>query len=156
MSEILLTKDQEGRVAGLRAEDARAWLRFRDLLRDLSPGDIIGVRTWFPRNRKFHRMHFAMLRRLLEAQEAFENPDALRAWAYVGAGHVHWIPSTDGVLTPVPKSVSFDAADNEEFRSVHERVIAFLRSERALVTLWPHLGMSAASEMIEHVIDGAD
>lgn len=155
MTTILLTKDEEEHVIGLRPQDQRAWTRFQKKLVAMEAGELVTIQTRFPRNGRFHRLHFSMLGRLFDLQEAFDNDEIMRAWVYIGAGHVHWVPGLDGTLTPVPKSVAYTEADDQEFREVHTNCVKFMRSSRAREQLWPHLDNSASAQMIELVIDGA-
>ena len=155
MSTIMLTKDGNEAIVGLRPRDQRAWARLQKKFAAMEEGELVTIQTRFARNGRFHRLHFSMLGRLFDAQEQFDSEEILRAWVYIGAGHVNWVPSADGSSTPIPKSVAYEAADDEEFKEVHVNCIAFLRSTRAREYLWPHLDNSASAQMIELVIDGA-
>lgn len=56
---------------------------------------------------------------------------------------------------PIPKSISYAKADENEFRQYHDQVMTFLRSGHAARFLWKHLG-DKADEMMAVVLEGVD
>lgn len=152
MATVVLTKDDAGKIAGLTETDQRAYARFRRMLSELRVGATATLKFWVPRSPKFHRLHFAMLKALFDAQEQFADPDELRAWLQVGAGHCEFVPGPKGRMVALPKSISYERLDDAEFSEHHEKVKAFLRSEHALRFLYPHLDEAKASEMIETLL----
>ena len=90
---------------------------------------------------------------LFDAQERFEHFDQFRYWLKVGAGWVTWAAGPKGGVVPIPKSVSYRKADQQEFMDFHERTVAFLRGPHAAVYLWPHLKEQADGRMNE-ILEG--
>lgn len=71
----------------------------------------------------------------------------------VGAGWVDWCAGPKGGVVPIPKSISYSKADQEEFTKYHERVMDFLRGGHAARYLWKHLG-DGADVMMESILGG--
>jgi hypothetical protein len=111
--------------------------------------------TWFQtrqRSGPFHRRHFLIEQRLFDAQERFEDFEQFRTWMKVGAGFVDWLPGPKGAVVPIPKSMSYTSLDEDGMRELHEAIVAFMRTPRVAKVLWPHLGGSAGSDMVERVL----
>ena len=66
---------------------------------------------------------------------------------------VTWAAGPKGGVVPIPKSISYAKADEEEFRRYHEQVVDFLRGPHAATFLWKHLG-GQAGEMMNTILDG--
>lgn len=142
-----------GAIDGLGEAGRKAWRRFIGGLFRMEPGEIVEVRVHKKRSTKFHRRHFAIEQALFESQERFEHLDQMLYWLKVGAGWVTWAAGPKGGVVPIPRSISFSAANDIEFREFHDRVIAFLRGPHAAPYLWPHLG-DKAHEMVESILAG--
>jgi len=132
---------------GFGQDDKQAWRRLWKKLISLEPGEMMEVSMVFPRSGPFHRRHMALEQRVFDAQEKFEDFEAFRTWLKIGAGWVVWAPGEAGALTPVPKSISYASADEQEFRQYHEAVVRFLRGPHAAVFLWPHLEDKAIAQI---------
>ena len=132
---------------GFGQDDRKAWRRLWKSLINLSPGETLEVSMVFPRSGPFHRRHMALEHKVFDAQEKFDDREAFRTWLKVGAGWVIWAPGQQGELIPVPKSISYAAADEEEFRRYHEAVVRFLMGPHAAVFLWPHLEEKAVTQI---------
>lgn len=152
MTTITLVKTDTGKVAGHGEKNARAWAKFKKVMSELEPGELLSISTWFPRNKKLHGLHFALLAALFEAQEQFEDPDRMRMWLHVGAGLCDFLPGPTGRMVAVPKSIAWDKLDDADFQAHHEAVKAFMRGERAQMFLWPHLPPGQAADMVETVL----
>lgn len=173
MAEIVLVRQQPEPIAPSDAEAARRvlfgmvdglgemgrkrWRRFVNGLMRLEPGEMVEIRTRKPRSGPFHRRHMALEQAVFEAQERFEqfNP-GFRDWLKVGAGHVDWFPGPKGGVIPVPKSIAYDALEDDEMREFHEKVVAFLRTEHAARTLFPHLRALDGMAAVERVLGEFD
>lgn len=138
-----------GAVDGLGEQGRKSWRRFVNKLFRLEPGEILEIKTHQARSGPFHRRHFAMEQTLFESQERFEHFDQFIYWIKVGAGWVTWAAGPAGGVVPIPRSVSYAAADQEEFEDFHHRVVAFLRGPHAARYLWPHLKDRADAYMHE-------
>ena len=137
MPDVLLTKDERGQLAGYGDKGARAYRKFRDAIHDLEIGAFIKFSYRVPRSPKFHRLHFAMLKTFFDNQEQFSDDYQFRKWTEVGAGHCDFVPGPTGRMVAMPRSIAYEALDDEEFHDVHMGVRNFLRSEHARRFLWP-------------------
>lgn len=154
MTTITVCKDNELKLRGATEKDQAAYAKFQKRLHELEPGEIMTLDFWFPRNPKLHGLHFAMLAAIFDAQEQFADPDQLRMWLQVGAGHCDFVPGPTGRMVAMPKSISFRAVDDADFQAHHEAVKAFLRSGHARRFLWPHLDDAVAAETVDAILKG--
>lgn len=122
----------------------------------MEPGELIHVETVFPRSGPFHRFHMAMEQRLFDSQDRFTVFEQMRYWLKVGAGWVTWAAGPRGGVVPIPKSISYAKADEEEFRQYHEQTMQFLRGPHAAKYLWSHLPADQQVAMMETVLEGFD
>lgn len=152
MTTIVVTKDDTGKLTGFGEKHRKAYARFRKVIDELQPGELFTLDYWFPRNRKFHGKHFIMLTKIFDAQERFENEDALRMWLQIGAGHCEYVPGKHGSLIAIPKSIAWSQMDDVDFESHHREVKKFLRDKHARSFLWPHLSDQASYDMVEAIL----
>lgn len=144
-----------GTVDGLGEINRKRWRRFWSTLMRMEPGEMATIRTHKARSGPFHRRHMAMEQAVFEAQERFTDFDrGFRDWLKVGAGHCSWFPGPRGGVFPVPKSISYTEMEEGEMRDFHDSAMAFLRTEHAGKTLWPHLKPLQRTEMIETILGG--
>lgn len=144
-----------GLFDGWTEADKKGWRKIWKRLNALQPGEFAQIEFVVPRSSPYHRRHMALENAVFDSQEQFEDRDALRAWLKIGACWVDWCPGSDGNLAPVPRSISFAAADQSEFEQYHAKVVAFLRGPYAAPYLWPHLG-DQAGEMMDHILSEFD
>ena len=142
-----------GVIDGAHKDDRRAWRRFWGRLMRLEPGEMVVAEMVFPRSGPYHRRHMAIEAAVFDAQERFEEFEQFRVWLKVGAGWVDWCAGPKGGVVPIPKSISYAKADQEEFTRYHEAVIAFLRGPHAAPFLWRHLG-DEAHAMMDSILEG--
>jgi hypothetical protein len=95
----------------------------------------------------------AIEQQVFDAQERFQDFEMFRYWLKVGAGWVTWAAGPKGGVVPIPKSISYANADQEEFIRYHEAVIVFLRGEHAAPFLWRHL-KGGSHDMMESILEG--
>ncbi|MNW20866.1 hypothetical protein D3C71_2214700 [compost metagenome] len=57
-------------------------------------------------------------------------------------------------MIPVPRSISYAKLEQDDMEQFHKDAVAFLRTEHAQKTMWPHLPAARASEMLELVLQG--
>lgn len=138
---------------GLSRDDDRAWRRLWKRLFALPIGDIFYIEFVLPRSGPFHRRHMAIESKVFDAQEMFTDFEAFRDWLKIGAAWVVWMPVVGGDLHPIPKSISYAAADQAEFEKFHMAVMDFLTGPYAAEVLWPHLG-KGAHMMMQTVLSG--
>lgn len=142
-----------GAVDGLGDLGQKQWRRFWRMVFRLEPGEMVEIQTHKSRSGPYHRRHFAIEQALFEAQERFEHFDQFRYWLKVGAGWVTWAAGPKGGVVPIPRSVSYWKADQQEFMDFHERMVAFLRGPHAARYLWSHLKEQADDRMNE-ILEG--
>lgn len=146
-----------GFIDGLGERGRKRWRRFVGALFRLEPGEMVDIFTRRPRSGPFHRRHMLIESRVFDAQERFDDFEAFRYWLKVGAGFVTWAAGPKGGVVPIPKSISFDKAHEDEFREFHDNAIAFLRGPHAANYLWPHLRkLNMADDMMNTVLEGFD
>lgn len=140
-----------GAIDGFTREDRRAWRSFWKRVKNMEPGELARIEAVMPRSGPYHRRHMAIEQAVFDGQERFANFEQFRYWLKVGAGWVDWCAGPRGGVVPVPKSISYAKADQEEFTRYHEAVVDFLRGPHAAKFLWRHLGESA-HEMIDRIL----
>lgn len=132
-----------GLFDGWQKDDRRGWRKIWKRMTALEPGEFATIEFVIPRSSAYHRRHFAILAAVFDSQERFEDFEVFRDWLTVGAGWVEWCAGAKGGVVPIPKSISYAAADQHEFEQYHGKVMAFLRGEHAAKFLWKHLGNDA-------------
>lgn len=151
MTTITVTKE-DGKLVGFTDKDKRAYGKFKKSIEELTEGELFTLSTWFARNPRLHKLHFVVMKALLDAQEQFAEMDDLRKWLYVGAGYADFMPGPKGKMVAIPKSVAYDRIDDAEFSELHGKVVDFMRTTHCMRFLWPHLEEHAAAETVEKVI----
>jgi hypothetical protein len=149
---INVMRGEDGKLTGFSEKDRRAYVKFRKSVDELQAGEMFTISVWFPRNAKFHKLHFALINALFEQQEQFEEPDDLRRWLYVGAGHCNMLPGPKGRMVAIPKSVAYDKIDDAQFSELHAKVIDFMRSRYCQGFLWAHLDDVKRGDIIESIV----
>uniref|UniRef100_C6BBU1 DUF1367 domain-containing protein n=1 Tax=Ralstonia pickettii (strain 12D) TaxID=428406 RepID=C6BBU1_RALP1 len=141
-----------GAVDGLGEKGKKQWRRFVNGLFNLEPGEMVEIVTHKARSGPYHRRHFAIEQAVFDAQDRFSDFDMYMYWVKVGAGWVTWAAGPKGGVVPIPRSISYTAAEQDEFADFHEKVMDFLRGDHAAAYLWPHLGGARATEMMETIL----
>ena len=138
MAKLVLVKGDDGKLQGFGDANCRAYARFQAHVECMEHGELVSFEWKQPRSLPFHRRFFVLLNKLFDRQETFSKEDDLRAWLTIGAGHVTYLPGIDGQLCAVPKSISFDSMENNDFMEFVRKVEEFLWTDYARKTLWPH------------------
>ena len=149
MSDLVITKDETGRLRGMGESGERAYARFRKAVEALRPGDTLRFQWWAPRSPRHHRLYFAKLAALHAMQEQFDDAEKLRQWLTVGAGYCDFVPGPTGRMVALPQSIAWHRLDEADFAELHAKVDAFLWTEHARRFLWPHLDDGQSYEMVE-------
>ena len=136
-----------GVIDGFTKDDKAAWRRIWTRIKALEAGEMIVVEIRQPRSGQYHRRHMAIEQAVFDAQERFGNFEQFRYWLKVGAGWVDWAAGPKGGVVPIPRSISYAKADQDEFMRYHAQVIEFLRGDHAARFLWRHLGDQADNMM---------
>lgn len=152
MSVVQVTKDERGKLVGFGDRGKRSYARFLGAVGELAPGEMLAFEYKKPRSGPFHRRHFKLLRWIFDAQETFVDEYAFRKWGEMEAGYALVVPLPDGQVIKLPKSISYETLDDEEFRELHEKVVLYLRSISATRMLWPHLNDLQGGSMIETLL----
>lgn len=168
MSEIVLVRQQGaeptqqekdaarrvlfGFVDGLGDAGRKQWRRFVSGLFKLEPGEMVSIKTHKARVGPNHRRHMLLETRVFEAQERINDFEQFRLWLKLGSGHVDWMAGPKGGVVPVPRSISYSSLEEGDMQQLHDRMVEFLRSERAAKYLWPHLNVAQRIEAIEAVL----
>ncbi|MCI2809365.1 DUF1367 family protein [Eoetvoesiella caeni] len=143
-----------GYVDGLGERGQKQWRRLWNRMFKLEPGEMMHIQTNLPRSGPYHRRHMKIEQTVFEAQERFQIFDQFLYWVKVGAGWVTWAAGPSGGVVPIPRSISYATADQDEFQQFHEQVMGFLRGPHAARYLWPHLKNGAADEMMDSILMG--
>lgn len=152
MTTMTVVKTEDGKLGGFSEADQRAYAKFTKSIKELEIGELFTLSTWFPRNPKLHKLHFAVVKALFDGQEQFADLNDLRKWLYVGAGYCDFLPGPKGRMVAIPKSIAFDKIDDSDFYELHRKVIDFARSEHAQRFLWPHLSSEQTLEIVETLL----
>ena len=152
MPDVLVMKNDQGRLEGFGECGAKTYNKFLAACRELVPGEMLSFAYRVPRSEKFHRLHFVMLRAFYEAQEQFADDYVFRKWTEVGAGHCEFVPGPTGRMVALPKSISYESLDDVEFEDIHGKVKGFLRSLHARRFLWPHLQEEQTYQTVETIL----
>ncbi len=139
MSRVVLVKDDTGKLAGLGEKGTRAWAKFRRRIDAMACGETLEFEWREPRSPQHHRLFFAQVNSLFDAQEQFQDADRLRQWLTVGAGYCDFVPGPGGRMVALPKSINWAAMDQVEFGELHAAVLAFMWTQQARRFLWPQL-----------------
>lgn len=142
-----------GVVDGFTQQDKRAWRRFWRRFLGMRPGEMATAEWRFPRSGPFHRFHMRLEQGLFDHQDRFTNFEQFRVWLKVGAGWVDWCAGPKGGVVPIPRSISYAKADEDEFRRFHDQVMEFLRGPHAADYLWPHMKGEGATAMMESLLE---
>lgn len=154
MPDLVIFKDDTGQLEGFGEKGRRAWLKFRKLVADLEPGEMLQFGYRLPRSPKHHRYFFARLGELFALQERFEDEGHLLEWLKVGAGHVDFVPGRDGQIVAMPRSIAWANLDEQGFIEFTRAMNDFLWTPHAQEFLWPALTPVKRSEMLRAWYDG--
>ena len=152
MTDLVLTKDDAGKLRGLTASDDRRWATFRKHITDLPIGGTVKASFALPRSGSFHRRHFAILGALFAAQEQFDDFERFRQWTQIGAGFCDILPGPKGKPVAVSRSIAWEKLDEADFSEHHLAVLQFVRSPHFSRFLWPHLGDQQQIDMVEAIL----
>lgn len=140
-----------GVVDGFTRDDKRAWRRIWKRIKAMEAGEMLVIDVVQPRSGPFHRRHMKIEQSVFDAQDRFTSFDQFRVWLKVGAGWCDWFAGAKGGVVPIPKSISYAKADQDEFAKYHEAVIDFLRGGHAARFLWRH--MDRPDEMMNSILE---
>lgn len=108
----------DNKIEAETAEDFKKMLK-------LKAGDQLSIKTWKQRNILFHRKYFALLNTAIyflpeeEKYDRFKNIDYLRKELQIMIGNVDLHVTMDGDQVLLPRSISFENMDEEEFERIY-------------------------------------
>lgn len=150
MSQLVIRKNELGKLEGVGEKGRRAFNKFRKVVSEMNVGDTLGFTWRLPRSPEHHRFFFLKLADLFHRQEVFGDQGRLLDWLKVGAGHVDLLPGRDGIPVAIPKSISWEALEEQEFIEFTRAMNDFLWTPHAQAALWPHLSAERRYECIDH------
>ena len=110
--ELLMIKKTSG--LEVTAQDA-------DKLSKLKFGELYKVKVSRPRNIKFHRMFFGMLRLAFENQETYDSFDIFEEVIKLGIRHADVFYTPNGQPWAKSKSISFAKMSQDEFEEFYDK-----------------------------------
>ncbi len=149
MPEIVVMRDNDGKLAGLGAKNHASLVKFRCMLQEAAPGEIFTFSYRCPRSPQHHKWFFSRLDVLLGMQESFADTEHLLVFLKVGVGFVDFLPGMDGQLVAVPKSIAWHLLDEREFTEVRMAMQTFLWTPQAQAALWPQLTPDQRYSMVD-------
>jgi hypothetical protein len=97
-----------------------------DEKKKLKVGEVYRAKIVRPRNIKFHRKFFALIKIGHENTKSVEMPlDAYRKYAIMKSGFIDLYATPKGTLI-LPKSIAFDSMTEDEFEQVYNKVLDFI------------------------------
>jgi hypothetical protein len=145
--DVVLVQTEHG-LEGLGERAKRGYERWKQTVKSLQLGETIRFSWHEPRNPRMHGLHFAMLAKVFDAQEAFVDMEPFRLWVQVGAGHCDFVPGPKGKPVAIPRSIAFEKLDEGTFQEHHQAAKEFLRSVYATRVLWPLMSDLMADERV--------
>lgn len=152
MAELIVFRDQDGKLAGFGEKGRRAYEKFKRLVDELEIGETLSFSYRRPRSPQHHRFFFARMNNLLDMQEQFADLERLLDWLKVGAGHADLMPGRDGVPVAIPKSIAWHLLEEQDFIEVHRAIVDFLWTPYAQAFLWPHLDEAKRYAMADQLL----
>lgn len=150
MSELVIYRAEDGKLAGFGEKGRRAWLKFRKVVEGLEIGETLQFSYRLPRSPRHHKFFFKKLTSLFERQEQFGDFERLLDWLKVGAGHVDLLPGRDGIPVAIPQSIAWHSLEEQGFIEFTRAMNDFLWTEYAQAALWPHLSAAKRYVCIDH------
>lgn len=151
MPTVTLHIGESGKLEGLSERDRKAYAKFRARLEALGDGSI--TFSWKePRSGPYHRRFFAMVNRVFESQEQFQEAEHLLTWLKVGAGFADFVPGPKGKPVAMARSIGWERIDQIEFESIAQAIWKFFRSTYATRFLWPWLDDAKGMGMAEAIL----
>lgn len=139
MTELVITKGQDGKLEGLGEKGRRAYTKFRKIVDDLAVGETMWFAFRMPRSPQHHRYFFKKVTGLFERQEQFSDFDRFMDWVKVGAGFADLLPGRDGQMVAIPKSLAWEKLEEQDFIEFHRAMTDFFWTSYAQAALWPAL-----------------
>jgi hypothetical protein len=144
-------------LVGMDARMQKRWLRLWKDLERAEPGEGFQLYRAEARSGPYHRMHRAMLTRLFEQQDEYDDEDAVHDWFKFKCYFVEW---TEGPITgrpiPTPRSTNFDDCSEDEIREFHNRMVDKLHEPDTQAHFWPMKTLPERAETVEFILKDPD
>lgn len=100
-----------------------------EAIRQIPDNSIVKIQVSIPRNVRHHRMFFALINLVWQAQREpriFPTRDALRDAIKIASGHVREVRDLQGRTHIVPDSISFGRMDNIAFKEFFDSAVRII------------------------------
>ena len=137
-------------LRGSTPTDHEAWEKFKRKLKTMKPGTWLRFDWSRPRNGPHHRKLMALLSLVSENSEVYDTTEKALIAVKLAAGYFD--PAIDprtGEIIPIPKSISFDAMDQDEFDIFYEAAL-----QGVVEVILPTMTRETAGELLEMVVSG--
>lgn len=94
-----------------------------DQLASVHIGDVVTANVRLARNPQFHKKGFALLQKLFDNQDHFEDFEKFREWMQIAAGVVETTIGPDGETYYKVKSLAWDKMDEIQFERVYQAFV---------------------------------
>lgn len=145
----VLIKTERG-LTGSTPADTAAWQRFKRRLETMKPGTWLRMEWARPRNGSHHRKFFALLQLVAENSEVYDTTEKALVAVKLCTGHVE--PAIDprtGELIQIPKSIAFDAMEQDEFEVFYSAAI-----DAVLQYILPQMDRPTAYRLMDMIVEG--
>jgi hypothetical protein len=149
MPEVVLVRNEDGKLAGLGEKNRKRFDKFKRVADAMEIGETLCFSYKLPRSPQHHGFFFAKLHELFKRQEKFTQEDWLLEWLKVGAGYADLLPGLDGIPVAIPRSISWGDCDEQTFIEVAQAIEDYMWTDDAQLCLWPHLDARLRHEAVE-------
>jgi hypothetical protein len=145
----MLVKTERG-LRGATIKDHETWTKFKRRLETMPPGTYIRIEWARPRNGQHHRKFFALLTLVAENSETYDTVEKALVAVKLVSGHAEpIIDPVTGQLMQLPKSISYDSMDQDEFDEFYSAAI-----DGVLRHILTHMDKATAERLMEMIIEG--
>ena len=137
-------------LRGSTPADQDAWVKFKRKLKTMKPGTWLRLDWSRPRNGPHHRKMFALLTLVSENSETYNTIEKALIAVKLAAGCFD--PAVDprtGEIVPIPKSISFDAMDQDAFETFYSAAL-----DGVLQVILPTMSPETADSLLDMIVDG--
>lgn len=145
----MLIRSDKG-LRGATPADHEAWTKFRRRIETMKPGTWLRMEWSRPRNGQHHRKFFALLQLIAENSETYDTVEkALVAVKLVSGYCDPFIDPKTGELIQLPRSVAYDAMEQDEFEQFYSAAI-----DGVLQHILPDITSAQADRLLDMIIAG--
>lgn len=145
----ILIKTDKG-LRGSTPADQDAWAKFRRRLETMKPGTWVRMEWARPRNGSHHRKFFALLSLVAENSETYDTTEKALVAVKLVTGHADpFIDPSTGELIQLPRSIAYDAMDQDEFDRFYEAAI-----DGVLRHILPGMDRAVADRLLDMIVQG--